>query len=248
VKRKRIITVGGLGLVLAAAFLLYWFYFSTPEAFPVKEELVNQINLVFPDASPKTIQDTVFLDDQHVFVPFITKSNEYGVSYWAWERHKWQAINIDTVGEPRLWRVDKNDPASYYFVWNIHPSDSISKMKFYFVRDRAFHVQGGVSSYTPKIQMEKEEITQGKSYGIMKLPNEWITTMTSIQKAESASQPDLFSSIFPRGNMYFAFTPFHESGEEASMMNSVNGNGYQNGDITVDFIIYMNQLEVPKEE
>ena len=79
-KRKIVIFVA-LAALLIILFLIYWFYFSKPESFLSEEQVVDQINDTFAQAEAVRIQDTVDLDEEHVFVPFVTNSDEYGVSY-----------------------------------------------------------------------------------------------------------------------------------------------------------------------
>lgn len=234
--RKVTFAIGGLVLAAFLAFALYLYFPTKPESFPINEQLIDEINQLFPTAAPTTIQDAIYLDERHVFVPFISKENEYGVSYWAWEEHKWKVLEIDTTGEPRLWMINESNPSSYYLVWNIHPEDQVDYLKFYLVRDRGF--RGVDNLYTPRVQVEKKVSLQGKSYGVLRSPDEWVSIMKPLQKLESDRRPDVFLALLPQqANLFFSYTPYNEAGQEAISQRSVNSHGYVNGNIRLEFVI-----------
>ena len=129
-KKLRVLTgIGMFSILLFAVFS--WVYFSKPNSYPTNEQLVEGINSAFPDAVAEVIQDTIYVDDRHVLVPFISEENNYSLSYWKWGGSKWEVVSVHSRGEPILWKVDKRDPTSYHFVWNIHPDDNMSKLDFY---------------------------------------------------------------------------------------------------------------------
>jgi len=233
-------------IVLVAAASLYWFYFSKPTSFPKNEQVIERMNKLFPTAAVKSIQDTVHVDKKHVFVPFISEEGRYGISYWAWNKHKWKVLYIDNAGQPRLWKINSNDPSTYYMVWNIHPEDKVSYMKLYFIRERGFQSTNGVETYNPRIQLEKTITYMEKSYAVLPLPREWSAIINSLQQAGNSNIPDrLFNSVFPTNNdLFFGYIPFDKADKEAGIMNSVNGNGYINSDINLDYIRILNKSEI----
>jgi hypothetical protein len=243
VAKKWMYIISGMSIVVLAAFSLHWFYLAKPEAFPANEKLLSEINRVFPEAVASTIQDTVFIDHKHVFVPFITEKNEYGYSFWTWNKHKWKVTKIETAGSAVLWKID-NDPKNYHLVWNLHPEDQISYLKFYIVRDRGFHGSGDVNTYIPRFQMDKKVMLEGKTYGVQKVQKEWLSVINHVQKVEnSASQQSIFSSIFTVGTFYFGYIAFNEADEESLVMNSVNGRGFGNGDET-EFVQHFDEFSL----
>lgn len=248
-KKKKLWTLLVLSvLVVLSSIIIFWFYVSKPISFPTNEELVNEMNGVFPEANVTVIQEAIPINDRHVVVPFISKEGNYGLSYWIWKQHKWSVASIDTKGEPKVWEINRKDPSSFYFVWNIHPEDQLSSIHFYLIRDRGYRVTNGIENYSPKIQMEKKVSLHGKSYGVMKLPVEWEGIMKSNVKVESAKQPDLFfNNFFPERTMYFGWIPYDQSGKEFSPMGSVNGNGYLNNHVDIEYIRMLgkNDLELP---
>lgn len=243
-KRKLLIFAGSAVLILSA-FMIYWFYFSKPDSFPTDEQLMEEINHIFPEAAVNVIQDTVSIDGRHVVVPFISKEDDYGVTYWAWQKHKWQLLAIDTTGEPCLWKINSKDPVTFYIVWNIHPADQLEYMKFFLIRDRGYHGTEGIETYNPRVQMEKKVPLEGKSYGALPLPDEWVSFMNPFIKVESAKQPSLFfNDLFPEREMFFGWIPYNKSDKQRFPEGSVNGNRYFNGDADIDFISILNELEI----
>ncbi|WHY77932.1 hypothetical protein QNH20_01775 [Neobacillus sp. WH10] len=243
-QKKWIWATALLGVVALSSVIIYWFYFSKPASFPTNEQLIREINQILPEASASVIQDTVNADARHKFVPFISEEGNYGVSYWGWEKHKWQVVSVDTTGEPHVWKVKSDDPSTYHLVWNIHPDDQVSYLKFYFMRDRGFLVSNGVETYDPKIQMEKKVTLQEKTYGALKLPNEWVELMNSIIKIDSAKAPGVFFNIIPANNsLYFGWTPYDKLDQAAILNRSVNGSGYSTGE-PIEFVRHLSPSEI----
>ncbi|MEW9052689.1 MAG: hypothetical protein AB2392_16120 [Neobacillus sp.] len=248
--KKWVYVFSGFSVVVVAAFFLHWYYFAEPESFPVNEELVSEINRVYPEAVASAIQDTVFIDNKHVFVPFLTEKNEYGISFWAWKGHEWKVLQLDTAGNSVLWKIDENDSSSYHFVWNIHPDDQISYLKFYFVRDRGFGGYKNIYTYSPKVQLDKKVSLEEKSYGVLKVPKDWLSVMKPLLKMETGNVRTIFSSIFTRESMYFGYTAYNAADEESSVMKSVNGRGYGYKGIETEFVRHLDesQLEVSLQD
>lgn len=245
-KRKSIVIALCVLLVMV---LIYWFYFSPPVPFPTNEQLAKDMNRVFPEAAVSSIQDTIVVDDRHVVVPFISDTNDYGLSYWVWQKRKWQVGMIDTNGDPIIWITDRNDLSSYQFVWNIHPEDQLGSMEFYLIRDRGYQISGETEFYSPKVQMKKNIFLDEKSYGVMSLPKDWATFMNSIKKVESANQSGLFvNDFYSVQNMYFGWISYNQSGKETYPEHSGNGSGYGNGLVDREFLRTLDhdELEWPE--
>ncbi|HHW36272.1 MAG TPA: hypothetical protein GXX18_03120 [Bacillales bacterium] len=237
--------------VVLISVSIHWFYYSNPATFPTNEQLVEEINSVFPEAAASVIQDTIPVDGHHVLVPFISNNDDYSLSYWVWQKHKWRVTSIDTKGRPMVWKIDRNDPSSYQFVWNIHPDDQLSSIHFYLIRDRGYRITEGVEHYVPRVQMMKKVSLKEKSYGLMRLPDEWVTFMNSFLKVESAKQPDLFfNNFFPEQYMFFGWIPYNQADKETFPERSVNGNGYSNGKIELEHVMILDKgdLETPKSQ
>lgn len=227
-------------LIIMLSIIVYWFYFSTPTSFPTNEQLVEELNRIFPEATASIIQDTISIDERHVLVPFISKKDDYGLSYWVWKNRKWQVASIDTKGEPMLWKLNGNDPSSFYFVWNIDPKDKLSSIHFYFIRKRGYRIAEGIERYYPRVQMEKRISFQEKSYGSMQLPDDWITFMNAYLEVESAKQS-------PGRNLFFGWIPYDLTNQQIFPERSVNGSGYSEGKVDVEYVMILNkgEIEIP---
>lgn len=243
-KKKLWAFIVGIAIILSTA-MIYWFYFPKPASFPTDEQLIEEINGFFPEADASVIQDTLPADERHTLVPFISNKDDYGLSYWVWQKHKWRVVSIDTKGQPRIWKIDRDDPSSFQFVWNIHPEDQLSSIYYYLIRDRGYHISEGIDHYYPRVQMEKRVNLQEKSYGLMQLPNEWVAFMNSYINTESAKQSNkFFYNFFPEQSMFFGWIPYDQANKEALLDRSVNGNGYSNGKVDTDYVRILNKADI----
>ncbi|WP_346234607.1 hypothetical protein MKY04_14110 [Lysinibacillus telephonicus] len=244
--KKKSFLMTGIAVAVILFAMIYWFEFSEPNPFPPTEQLLEEINNSYPEVTAKLIQDTSFVDERHVVVPFISNENMYGLSYWVWKNHEWQIAEIDTSGIPRLFKANKNNPSSYYFVWNIHPGDALGSIEFYFVRDRNFYVSDNIHTYSPKIQMMKEVSLKDKSYGVMQLPEEWVTIIEEFSKSQLANKPSpSFQHFFPDQSMYFGWIPYDEMKRESYPELSSNGGGFSTGDdVELEHVMIFNRVDV----
>jgi hypothetical protein len=243
-KNKKLWLLLGILLILIFSFGIYWFYFSKPVTFPKDEELIKEIQTAFQEASPDRILDSIKVDEEHYFVPFISKDNEYGTSYWVWERHKWRLAKIDSRGTPLVWKIDKNNPSTYYLVWNFHPDDQVKNADIHLFRRRSFQISEGVDTYIPGIQMKQKISLQEKSFGVMKMPNDWLSLLYPFIKVQSSNSSLELEHYFTIG-----WTTYDSSGKIKFPENSVNGESYSTGvEIETDFapIIDDHELEIPE--
>lgn len=236
----------GVGIfAVLLSVVVYWFYFSEPAPFPANEQLVAEMNHVFPEAFASKIQDTIVIDERHVVVPFIADNNDYGLSYWVWKKHQWIVGAINTNGNPMVWEIEKNDPSSYQFVWNIHPDDQLNSIRFYLIRDRGYQIVEKIERYYPKVQMEKKVSLKEKPYGVMPLPKEWAIAMNSFIKVESAKQPSVFfGNVFPAQYTFFGRLPYNQANQITFPKRAVNGNVYTNGDVELEYVRILDKEEI----
>ncbi|MEN2766956.1 hypothetical protein [Ornithinibacillus xuwenensis] len=239
--KKKLFTSGIVLAVMLLLFLVYWYYLAKPGSLPTNEELIAEINEIYPQARADVIQDTISIDEKHVLVPFVSTNEEYGLSYLVWEKHKWKVVNIDTKGYPMLWKIEKNNPDSYYLVWNIQPSDQLQYIDFYMTRDRGFRISYGTEHYYyPKVQMVQRVNAQEKTYGAMALPDEWQSFMSSLMKVEEASQPQSLFYEMPIGqSIRIGFIPYDKNDKITELEGSINGSSYTIGDIQLDFVLHL---------
>ncbi|GEL78359.1 hypothetical protein [Tenuibacillus multivorans] len=245
--RKKIYILVGIILVGVLLFGVYWFYFANPKAFLSDDKVVQELNELNDGASVETALDTMFVDEEHVVVPFVNQNNQYGLSYWVWRHHRWKPIKVDESGEPMIWRINQTDPSTYHIVWNIHPDDKLGSTKFYLLRERNYQITYGEHHYTPQIQMEKSVSIQNNPYGVMQLPNEWATIMSEIGEVNEAKQsPAFFHDMFPDPSLYIGWIPYDQNGDEKFPEHSVNGSSYHYGDINVDFVRILNEVDLER--
>lgn len=224
---------------------MYLFYFSKPTPFLTDEQVVEEINRIFPEANASIIQDTIPVDERHIVVPFISNKNDYSLSYWVWQKRKWRVSSINTKGQPMIWKIDKKDTSSYHFVWNIHPEDQLSSINFYLIRDREYYITEGTHHYFPRIQMEKRATLEEKPYGLMRLPNEWRALMDSMKTIESAKQHDFFfTDFFPGQNLLFGWLPYDQADNQTFPERSVNGHGFLNRTVDIEHVMILNTGDI----
>jgi hypothetical protein len=234
-----------MGFILVFFSFIYWFYFSEPKPFLRTNAILEELNQTYPEVSAKTVQDTIFIDSKHIFVPFISERDQYGLSYWVWSNHKWKVAYIENTGQPKLWKISKKDLKTHYFVWNIHPQDQLKTLRFFLIRDRGLHGSTDGYTYLPRVQMEKSISIKQKRYGVMELPKDWISFMDSYIKVESAKQPNSsFQSFIPEHQMYIGWIPYDHNGKVTFPERSLNGNGYSMEDVSIDHVMILNEVDL----
>ncbi|WP_088042400.1 hypothetical protein [Bacillus sp. EAC] len=233
---KKII-ISLLFTILLALSLIYWFYLAKPKPFYSERTLKHIINESTEMAFAKEIQDIIYIDQKHVYVPIISKRNEYGVSFWKWEHHKWKVVSISNKGGmPTLWKINPHDPASYAMFWNYSPDDHVYEIKIRFLRSRGFQVSDNINYYTPKIQMEKRVSLKNKTYGYFKYPQNWVEIQKLEQKIESSNKSILDDDAYPT-SISLSMTTYDKVGKEIFPENSINGIGYTFEDDLFDNVI-----------
>src|SRR5690554_1062982 len=150
-KKKQVFII--LALIVLTA-VVYLFYFAAPGEFPQKDALITEIN-EYTGANAHEIQDIIKIDERHAFVPYISKDEFYGFSFWVWDKYRWKVVRVSTWGRPEVWKIKENDPSSYHIVWNFSPKEEFRELKFYLLRDRNGYRSGDISVYMPKVQMEE---------------------------------------------------------------------------------------------
>ncbi|MDR7071722.1 hypothetical protein [Fictibacillus barbaricus] len=249
-KKHYLFSILGIILILTTALLIYRTYFSQPEPFLSNKQIINNINYFLPGDPANKVQDVLQVDSHHFFVPFITKVGHYGTSYWVWKKHEWKIQYAANSGEPRLWQIDLKDPSTFCIVWSLNPIEEVSNIDFYLSQDRDYSINNGTEHYySPKVQMKKRVEVNQKSYGILKLPNEWSTVIESVVKAKTEGQPSLFTEINLNQKMYFGWVPYDSSSKVATpgSKDDYAGYGYSNGNKNLEYVRYLNESELESE-
>lgn len=238
--KKSLLLAASLAVIVILSVMVYRHYDSNPSPFPNKNHLIARINHLFPEAAASKIQDTIFIDEKHTFVPFISKTGRYSTSFWEWKNRKWKLESVNTGGEPQLLKLHLDDPETFYFIWNIGPRSKLSYGKFYLLRDRRFLVTLGKQNYFPKIQMEKKVSLDAKHYGVLQIPKEWVTVLNSMMEQESVKQANYLFSSEP---LNFGWLPFN-SKNNVVFPDDLNGNKFSNYGEHLEMVRFLDEEEI----
>ncbi|WP_342599775.1 hypothetical protein MHB48_01195 [Psychrobacillus sp. FSL H8-0483] len=250
--KKKIFIYFGSIVFLLTVVLIYWFYFSKPNPFPTDEQLVKEMNSLFPEVSASIIQEVIYLDKEHAFVPFISEEDHYGISFWVWKHHKWMVEFMDTNGNVRVWKINNNDPSTYHFVWNSASSEQLNYMNLYLIKKRNYYVTDNVHHYFPGVQMEEKISLPKTTYGSLPISNEWVSVIDSLNKLNSAKQPDPFFPFYtPQQDIYFGWNTIDKSDEITYPDRNLNSSTSWNGDSNIEYLLFINdysELEYPYQK
>lgn len=232
ITKKRVLLLVGIILLVGVASYMYYYYMAKPSGFLSEREMLIELNR-YSDSKATKIIEKVQIDEEHIFVPFITSDNRYGSSLWMWTKHKWDLVADSTTGGPEVWKIDSNNPGSYVVFWNIHPEDKISYGDFYAIRERNYHITEGEHKYIPRIQLKTKISFDDTPYGMMKLPKEWITVLEESAKLQQATQSDnSFPDFFPvNQDVSFGWIPYNQSNEEVRAEKTYVGGGSSSVDL-----------------
>lgn len=240
--KKKWIALGVFALLILGMFI-YFLINEFPSDFLKEEELIGILNSVDEKIEVEVIQDLIFMDDKHVFVPFISKDEDYGFSLWKWKNGKWHLSEKRVSGLINFIQLKENDPTSYYFVWNL-PGNNISAIKLYMIRERDYRITNGLPNYQPRVQMERL-YKKDTTYGVEPLPDEMLEVYQEIIEMNDNVE-DFF--MFPINNdLYFTSNIYDENGEV--IVININGYSYI-GDVMIksdDLFpnVPINELEYP---
>ena len=242
--KNKLWLVVGVSILLLSVVLVYWFYLSKPAVFPGDDRLIKEINALNSNIEADFIQDTILLDEYHAYVPFVSAKGNYGMSFWVWEKQKWNVSSVDTSGGPVIWKVNEMDPSSYHFAWNKGFDESIQHMKLFLIRDRSFQVSGKIEDYSPGVQMEKSVDMSKKSYGAVSLPDEWVSVVESYSEYVSPKKTDIFDSIFPAHLMFFAWNAYDSKGNVTLGGLQSSNSSFHNGHEIIEFVRFLDEMEM----
>lgn len=242
--RKKVLVPLLLILILISGGFLYWYYLAPPAAFPEQEEIEAVLSDPNNGVKITEIQDKIFLDDKHVYIPFITEEEGHGISFWEWRKHEWLLSSFSTGSMPQIWKIDSEDPSSNYIMWNFHPENDLDYLTFFLVKERGFSVSDGRQQYDPGIQMEYRAEAGEKSYGYTSIPLDWQEYMEAENKMMAAMMPDsLFADVFPPPQYYFGWqsTAIDGSTEYPSYPNN---NGFGRGGSSTEHLRFLGENEI----
>jgi hypothetical protein len=225
-------------------------YSQDPKPFLSNIEIKKEIVKIFPGGGVKEIQNRVYIDDKHVFVPYITERNTYGMINWEWKRNEWSLTSVETnTDDPKLLKIKTNHTLKRYLIWNINPTYNINQINFYLTRKRQFSVTEGVSKYEPRIQLKLKKKINESSYGVLRLPKSWERIMNDDSLLNSPKQFDsIFSSFIPPTSMMVSWIALDKNEKINYPINSEPGNGYSSGENYFDFVPFVSESELEVEK
>jgi hypothetical protein len=228
--KKRLALLSG-AILIVSCIIVCWLYFSNPEGIPEKKELLQQINRFDQDMKAKEIMAVIPADEKHMFAPFAREGGESGASFWRWEKRKWELDFISSAGEPKLWKIDPEDPASFRIAWSFPAESGLEGIRCFLMRERDFFVSGGKETYFPKVQMEHEISLNGGSYGMIELPGDWVSLAGSLAESAKSSQHDEF--FFPLLGIRFGWIGYDGNGQ---VFFPDTGESYGTGGSNVEYM------------
>ncbi|WEG15132.1 hypothetical protein PQ478_11335 [Alkalihalophilus pseudofirmus] len=236
---------GIIAMIIVAS--VYYNYFSNPSEFLSEDERIDIINEPQYGFDSLEILDTIYLDDTHVFVPF-AQDQIYGTSFWIWEKRNWEMKGFNTMLDPYLWQLDPNDPNTFYITWNLDPVNDLSQIDLYLMNRRGFRSSdfNQTNTYTPGVQLQHQIETNldEASYGVERLPKEWITFLETYLEVEGAkSTDDFFLNHFHRSSLSYGWIPYSEDGKISERV-SPNGSTSSYGSFYGETLFWVREDEL----
>ena len=222
----------GIALVILVAVVgvLLWQNFKQPTSFLSESAMVEEMNSYTSSFNVKEIQDVVQVDEHHYFVPFVNHDGTKAMSFWKWDKAKWNLVLL-TANTKKRWQLDEKDFSTSFIVWNRSFAED-STMTLLFYRERNFNSSWGHHFFTPQVLLT-EEIALPE-YGIAKVPEQWSKIMAEIDKSAGVTNNFMFS-FFDYNPHYliaadYSFDDFITKGTESYWTG--------NAETTLDFIMY----------
>lgn len=225
--------------------LVYLLINEFPTDFLQEQELIGRLNSVDEKIIVEVVQDIIFIDDKHVFVPFVSNDEEYGFSLWKWKNGKWHLSRKSVSESIHIIKINEKDPTTYYFVWNF-PDDNINAIKLFLLKDRNYRYSDGYTTYYPRIQME-QLYQRDTTYGLKPLTGHMLEVYKEM-KAITYNGEDFFNQLFPvQNHIYFTWNMYDQNGEMIDF--NINGFSY-NGNVQIaseELFLHVstNELEYP---
>lgn len=235
-------------IMILTGGMVYWFYFASPAAFPDKDKIKNILMDPHNGIDIAEIQDIIFLDDKHVYIPFTSKTESHGISLWEWKKHEWQLSSFSTGSMPFIWKIDPDNLATQYIIWNFHPDNNLDYLTFYLIKERGYSVTEGKHQYDPGIQMDFRVEVGKQSYGYAQIPTEWQEYTEAEKKLMEEMKPNpFFTDFFPPTQYYFGWQSTSKDGTvEFPSIPDINGFG--SGGQSTESLRFLNEIDVYKRE
>mgnify|MGYP003412465064 FL=1 len=217
-------------IVVAVAGVLLWPNFKQPTSFLSEAAMVEEMNSYTSSFNVKEIQDVLPVDEHHYFVPFVNYDGTKAMSFWKWDKAKWNLVLL-TADTKKRWQLDEKDFSSSFIVWNRSSAED-STMTLLFYRERNALTSDYNHFFTPQVLLT-EEIALSE-YGIAKLPEQWSKIIAEIDKSAGVTNNSMFSFFDYNPNYLIAavynFDDFSTNGTDSYWTG--------NAETTLDFIMY----------
>ncbi|WP_285767779.1 hypothetical protein [Peribacillus sp. SI8-4] len=235
-KTKKFILLAPVLLIIG--ILSFINFPKDPDPFPSDEQVIERITSFFSEIRPKIIQDRIFLDDRHVFVPFISEDDGYGMSFWVWKNNEWIAASVSGGGQPMVW----NGGEEAVIMWNLNPKDEVGEISIFVKKERDFMVSGELATYQPRMGMMHRIPLEGKMYGAESFPDHWQELIKQYGEIQSSDGQNEFLGL--EGGLQVVAS-FHDAkGKETFPHISFTGNSYSTGDEFVEAVIQVHENEL----
>ena len=222
-----------LPLFIILVIGIYFYFLKTPTAFLSEHQLIDEMNDYDSGFIAEKIIEKIEVDSHHYYVPFIANTNEPGMSFWKWNKGKWQLVKIMINNDPIQWQLDKKDHTTNYIVW--HVPLRTSAIKLYGIRERNLHWSSNDEHYyIPRIQLS-HDIASSKSYGIEKIPQHWGVLMNDVTSYQIPALFDWMSSTENTVMIYMDSPEDHFGLKDSPSSSFYTGNA----DSTFSYIMYI---------
>lgn len=235
-----------IGLVaLAAAGIIFWKWIGVkPTPMNDLDQAAATLQALAPDYNVAKVQAIVEVDSRHLFVPFISEDGEHGMSFWIWDRFKWDLRRIESDGDPHLWKVRGDDSSGQYLVWNVNPSYKVREYAYYWIRKRNAGYSYDDEFYIPQVQLEHRITIGEQTYGTTPLPELWLELQEAQQSAASGAR---HAGLWGWGsqapsNYRIGYLPILSGEPEDRGSNGSRGTTF--GDNDLSFLYHLNESEL----
>jgi|GEM_PF-2159162 len=238
-RRRKIILIS-VSIALVLISIIYFSVRSSPSQFLTEEQLKRELaeSLEREKTEITSITDIVDIDDRHKVALFVTDKEQYGKSFWQWDRleDKWQEVHFSIFETPELWMIDENDESSYRLIWHQSPETEVKSYNFYLLKRRGYHESQRNdevlrSVYEPQIQLEHTVALEGQAHGVMLLPDEWVK-LIKLQKKATANTNRRTANLFwsnSTSSFLFHFKAFDYNNDEIPEAELSNGPRFARG-------------------
>ncbi|MCP3029165.1 hypothetical protein [Halobacillus sp. A5] len=246
-KKKFIIGIPILLIIIICSFI--FFNQRIPENLPENSTLIDEIESTLDGRKVDKILDRQLVGERHAFFPYIGENGRRGISVWSVEKGKWTLGAVSNGGEPALWKIDQDNPDTFYFVWNLHPDDQVEQLEIFFERERNFNISGSQQRYIPQI-FSKDEMENNKDYGVQAIPESWkelLEQQASLEQPQKTGPAAMFNHSESIQPLQLSYVPYNEEGEHIQLDEKGGQYSFYNGE-QLDMIPWVDPSMLKEEQ